>query len=105
MIRKRKSGDRRKITAMQDPHLQYLVSGQKPAISSNDPITVHFLDHHVDERRLVAPDDADAQFYIGVGAVDLDGGDLTLWKGRQLHTTWEIHRDMEAHQSLIFMNV
>lgn len=66
--------------------LQYLISSQKPPVSCNDPISVDFLNHNVDERRLISPDDADAQLNIWVGPVNLYGSYLSFRKGGQLHT-------------------
>lgn len=64
--------------------LENLVPSQEPPVSGNDPVSVHLLDHDVDERRLVPANDADAQLDVGVGPVHLDGGDLPLGERGQL---------------------
>lgn len=67
-------------------HLEYLIPGQQPPVPCNDPVSVNFLNHDVDERRLISTNNADSQLYIWVCTVDLYGSYLSFRKGGELHT-------------------
>lgn len=66
-------------------HLQDLIPCQQPSVPCDHPVSVHFLNHNVNERRFVSTHDADAQLNIRVRPVDLYGSYLSFRKGRQLN--------------------
>lgn len=61
-------------------YLQYLITSQQPPVSCNDSVSVHFLNHNVDERRLISSYDADAELNVRVRSVDLNGSYLSFRK-------------------------